>query len=403
MVGLGIAATGLVTVLVLFLGLVVLLQNGTSALCGDSGGSGDSTTAVQAKAAPSADSIPENYLALYQRAGAEWNIPWNVLAGIGWVETHHGTLQAEGVHSGENFAGAGGPMQFLQPTFDRAAVDGDHDGVTSRYDPADAIFSAAKLLKLHIYPNASTEELKSSTLTDAQIRESIFDYNHSDEYVNDVLAAANRYAQGGYTAAASNYAGLGCILGISATSSSFGQAIADWAAYYARRDQGGPNPSRWVGRLIPYSWGGGDLDDGPGYGIDEGASTKGFDCSGLAWHVVYIASGKRIVLPRTADAMYESDMGVKVPRDQLAPGDLVFFNGLSHMGIYWGVHQGEHWFVEAPTTGEFVRFSVLDGRSGYVGALRVTPPADMASPSSSAPDSVRGMPPLGAGTGGDVV
>ncbi|GLY86662.1 hydrolase Nlp/P60 [Actinoallomurus iriomotensis] len=396
----------------LFVTFVVFLQTESSSLCGGSGGSGGSgdssdsggsVTAVQAKAAPSAGDIPENYLALYQKAGAEWNIPWNILAGIGWVETHHGTLQAQGVHSGENFAGAGGPMQFLQPTFDRAAVDGDHDGATSRYDPADAIFSAAKLLKLHIYPGASDAELKSSTLTDAQIHQTIFSYNHSDVYVNDVLAAANRYAQGGYTTTSANYAGMECALGISAMSSSFGQSIADGAAYYARRDQGGPNPSRWVGRLIPYSWGGGDLDDGPSYGIQQGAYTKGFDCSGLAWHVVYMASGKKIVLPRTADAMYESNKGVKVPRDQLAPGDLVFFNGLSHMGIYWGVYQGKHWFVEAPDTGQFVKFSVLDGRSGYVGALRVTPPADMASPSPSSSDWVRAMPPLGAGTGGDVM
>src|SRR5262245_19500613 len=45
-----------------------------------------------------AKSIPSDYLALYKKAGADYGIPWNVLAGIGKVETSHGTSQLPGVH-----------------------------------------------------------------------------------------------------------------------------------------------------------------------------------------------------------------------------------------------------------------------------------------------------------------
>src|SRR5262245_55927787 len=70
--------------------------------------------AHQPSEAADARSIPENYLARYKKAGQDFGIPWNVLAGIGKVETSHGTSKLPGVSSGENYAGAGGPMQFLQ-------------------------------------------------------------------------------------------------------------------------------------------------------------------------------------------------------------------------------------------------------------------------------------------------
>lgn len=417
--GLGLGCTGLVAVLVIFIVVVVVVIPNSNPLCGGSNLPSGETGVIQAKqvtAAPAANSIPKNYLALYQKAGEEWNIPWNILAGIGWVETHHGTLQAPGVSSGENYAGAGGPMQFLQGTFDEYKVDAPPgDGVISRYHPDDAIFTAARYLKSSALPGASTQELKSRTLTANQIRKAIFAYNHLDSYVNDVLAAANRYANG-YAVAPENNESQGCVLGAAfQKGSSFGQRIAESAAYFARRDQGGPNPPQWIHRLIPYSWGGGDPrgdnrkgeipDDGPSFGIPQnpgvdGTNIYGFDCSGLARWAVYSASGKKILLPRTADRMYESSMGVKVSRDQLAPGDLVFFNHLDHMGIYYGVFKGKRWMVEAPHSGAYVQFAVIDGRADYVGALRVTPPPGMSSPS---PSSFRAMSFPGAEGGGDVM
>jgi peptidoglycan DL-endopeptidase CwlO len=98
---------------------------------------------------------------------------------------------------------------------------------------------------------------------------------------------------------------------------------------------------------VPYVW--------------AGASPSGFDCSGL---VMYAYSKVGVSLPHSSYAMWS--VGVPVPRDQLQPGDIVFFSGLGHVGIYIG--GGE--YVHAPHTGTVVSVSSLDS-SSYVGARRV--------------------------------
>ena len=70
--------------------------------------------------------IPPSYLVLYLGAAHTCPaLPWGVLAGIGMVESDHGQSDAPGVHSGANFAGAEGPMQFEPATFAQYAVDAD--------------------------------------------------------------------------------------------------------------------------------------------------------------------------------------------------------------------------------------------------------------------------------------
>ena len=100
----------------------------------------------------------------------------------------------------------------------------------------------------------------------------------------------------------------------------------------------------------PYVWAG----SGPG----------GFDCSGL---VMYAYSKMGVSLPHSSYAMWND--GVSVPRDQLEPGDLVFFDGLGHVGMYVGNNE----FVHAPHTGTTVQVSSLDSGYGssYVGARRI--------------------------------
>jgi len=131
-----------------------------------------------AKAAPPSADIPSTYLALYQ-AGAHScpGLSWTVLAGIGKVETDHGRSTLPGVHSGENFAGAGGPMQFLSGTWRRYGRGGD------RYDPADAIPAAARLLCANGAPH--------------NLRRAIFAYNPAWWYVDQVIAFARSYQAGG--------------------------------------------------------------------------------------------------------------------------------------------------------------------------------------------------------------
>jgi cell wall-associated NlpC family hydrolase len=96
------------------------------------------------------------------------------------------------------------------------------------------------------------------------------------------------------------------------------------------------------------------------------ASTSGFDCSGL---VVYAYGQMGVSLPHSSYALWNA--GVFVSQDQLEPGDLVFFDGLGHVGIYIGGGQ----FIHAPHTGDVVKISSLDESwyaSTYVGAKRVT-------------------------------
>jgi soluble lytic murein transglycosylase-like protein len=148
-------------------------------------------TGSNPQSAPSAHAeqgIPGSYLALYRHAGREYGAPWQVLAGIGSIETDHGRLRAPGVRSGVNSYGCcAGPMQFNThdgppSTWDRYGIDGNHDASKDIYDPADAVPSAASYLR---------ELLRQA---DGNLSQAIFGYNHSQAYVNDVLARARRYA-----------------------------------------------------------------------------------------------------------------------------------------------------------------------------------------------------------------
>lgn len=96
-----------------------------------------------------------------------------------------------------------------------------------------------------------------------------------------------------------------------------------------------------------------------------GASPAGFDCSGF---VQYVFGQVGVSLPHNAAAQY--GYGTPVPREALQSGDLVFFNGLGHVGIYIGGGQ----FVHSPHSGDVVKISsIYDSwyASTWVGARRL--------------------------------
>ena len=253
--------------------------------------------------------IPPAYLSLYMGAARTCpGLPWGVLAGIGEVESDHGQSTDPGVHSGANYAGAEGPMQFEPATFAQYAVDGDHDGQLSPYDPADAIYSAASMLCAN----------GAASGTAAGIRQAVFAYNHSQAYVNDVLGWAARYTVPVPTGAAAT------------------------ALAFALRQ---------VGK--PYQWGA----TGP----------DAYDCSGLVY-AAYAAAG--IHIARTTFGWRQD--GSQVPLTQIQPGDLLFSAGSDgtnanpgHVVMYLGGGQ----VVQAPQTGEDVQIDPLNV-AGVVVATR---------------------------------
>jgi membrane-bound lytic murein transglycosylase B len=118
------------------------------------------------------------YLALYRGAATTCSgLSWTVLAAIGQLESGHGR------DTNTSSAGAMGPMQFEPATFEAYAVDGDHDGVTSIMDPADAIYTAAH------YLCANGAGRGPSALDGA-----ILHYNHAVWYLDMVLKLAGMYA-----------------------------------------------------------------------------------------------------------------------------------------------------------------------------------------------------------------
>jgi Transglycosylase SLT domain len=127
--------------------------------------------------AGAAAGIPAWLIPLYRAASARYGVPWTVLAAINRVETDFGS------NLNVSSAGAIGWMQFLPSTWALYGVDANGDGSANPYDPADAIFAAARLL---------AADGAASNLAGA-----IWLYNHSSDYVNTVQALANAYATGG--------------------------------------------------------------------------------------------------------------------------------------------------------------------------------------------------------------
>jgi hypothetical protein len=114
--------------------------------------------------------IPPFLLPIYQAAGTEYGVRWEVLAAINEIETDYGR------NVNVSTAGAVGWMQFMPSTWKRWAVDANRDHVKDPYNPVDAIFSAARYLKA---AGAAHD-----------LRGAVFAYNHAGWYVDSVILRA---------------------------------------------------------------------------------------------------------------------------------------------------------------------------------------------------------------------
>ncbi|MEU6084609.1 bifunctional lytic transglycosylase/C40 family peptidase [Streptomyces sp. NPDC047108] len=248
----------------------------------------------------------------------------------------------------QSHAAAQGIAQFIPGTWATHGVDGDGDGDRDVWDPADAIPSAASY--------------------DCELAKYVKDVP-GDRTAN-MLAAYNAGAYrviraGGVPAIREtrNYVKI-----ITTLAKSFEAPVgkvpasrqAAGAIYYAQKKLG-----------TPYLWG------GDGTAADGGR----FDCSGLT-KAAYASVG--IELPRVANDQYNA--GSHPDRDELMPGDLVFFSddltdsrAIRHVGLY----VGGGYMINAPYTGAVIRFDKID-TPDYFGATRVTEDGAKALPAADA-------------------
>ena len=119
--------------------------------------------------------VPVFLLSIYQAAGIQYGIHWQVLAAINEIETDYGR------NLNVSSAGALGWMQFIPSSWKAYGVDANKDGKKDPYNPVDAIFAAARYLKAAGYQQ--------------NVRRAIFAYNHADWYVDSVLLRATRIKQ----------------------------------------------------------------------------------------------------------------------------------------------------------------------------------------------------------------
>ncbi|MFD5785342.1 NlpC/P60 family protein [Streptomyces sp. NPDC127037] len=347
---------------------ILAIMLGASMLPGggedDDGGNGGNTPTVEDCA--EVEGIPKPTCEAYFHAAEAiltikpkcTNLSWTLLAGIGQIESHHGTFMGRKVVDkvgskygnveppvigpvldGSNgtqritdtdggkydhdtvYDRAVGPTQFIPQTWESVAQDGDDDGDTDPQNVFDSALSTAVLL----CGSGAADFSKSKTEHDA-----IFRYNHSEQYVADVLAAKAQYDE----------------LDISGSVDATGKAKI---IIQAAKSQKG----------VDYSWGGGG-PDGPSYGIGHGANIYGFDCSGLTEYA-YAKAG--IMIGSIAQTQHDSGKVRVTSSRSLAgakPGDLLFFSttpgsgkDIYHVSIYLGKNRQ----IEAPQTGDVVKES----------------------------------------------
>ncbi len=364
---------------------------------------------------------------IWQAAGNAYGIPWQVLAAINKVETNFGQ------NLGPSSAGAIGWMQFMPSTWARWGIDANGDGVADPNNPTDAIFSAARYLAgcggqfdiaraVYCYNHASwyvNEVLGLASLygqdggsggamgfgfspkqLQAQLASARSRVSASHAQLGTARAQAKRLAHAEQKflraadtarllsnrldahkravqfgvrrhAAAARVSELRRRLDAATTQLGRYRSEADGSAFATNAPAlltnnlfagGGSSSAPYSGVVsiamqylgIPYKWGG-------------ASPVTGFDCSGL---VQYVYAQVGISLPHYTVSQWNFPGAVPVRKNQLQPGDLVFFNGLDHVGIYIGYGD----FIDAPHTGASVEIDSLSERwfaSRYDGARRI--------------------------------
>lgn len=265
---------------------------------------------------------------------------------------------------------AQGLSQFIPDTWPSYGVDANGNGTVSPFDPPDAIMAQAN------FDCAIVTQAKKD-LASGRIKGDLLDI---------VLNAYN--------------CGYGCILAnggpniVNGETEGYAPSVKALIPKYSAVGQTGgtgrdiklAGPTnrriiqaamRWLGTI--YAWGGGD-QNGPTLGIRDGGVADshgdynkiGFDCSGLTLYAVAQATNMKIILPHfTGDhsnpgQLYDS-RGQEIPFNKKVPGDLIYFGSggaTHHVGIYYGVQNGQEMLLNAPQSGQVVAIQPLSGWAG---------------------------------------
>ncbi|MCX4617918.1 C40 family peptidase [Streptomyces mirabilis] len=288
----------------------------------------ESNHAIGRTIAGNGDIRPRIYGVLLNGSGAGGNT-------TAFPDTDNGRW--DGTASGER---AVGPFQFLPSTWESIGKDANGDKTADPHNADDAALGAA------VYLCGNGRDLAKRS----QLEAAILQYNHSTEYVANVLGWIDQYTAAAKSPDLKNVSG---------------RVRAVLEAALSQRG-------------VPYSWGGGSTN-GPSTGIccspsgKSGADITGFDCSGLTLYA-YAKAG--ISLPRTAAA--QAGVGKRIPpslgTSALKAGDLVFYADapgrdatIYHVGIYLGSGQ----MVNAARPGTVVRLDAVNAMSGYAGGARL--------------------------------
>lgn len=267
--------------------------------------------------------IPKQWVGVYKSAAKTCRgLPWQTLAGIGWVASRHGAGQADPATGDLSQPLAGGPMGLRPAAWERFATlapDRPDGTPPSIQNMRDAIYTTAK-------------ELCGGGALINDLNLAIRAHNPDPLRVMEVVLKSARYGHGSalpnVDALVASAAGLGAE-GSRVPSGSGGTTVVAAAL-------------RALG--TPYVWGA------------ESPAT-GFDCSGLVWWA-YRQVG--ISLGRTTDQQVRQGVGIR--SGQLRPGDLLFMRGgrpihdLGHVGIY----AGDGLQVIAPRSGKSVTVQRVD-------------------------------------------
>jgi cell wall-associated NlpC family hydrolase len=372
---------------------------------------------------------------IWERAGAAYGIPWQVLAAIDKVESNFGQ------NMGPSSAGAVGWMQFMPDTWLRWGVDANGDGVADPWNPDDAIYAAARYLAA------------SGGATD--IASAVYSYNHASWYVSEVLSLATVYAGGtidasplgapvvDVTAAQQRVAAVTDSLmraqqaeqqltvalahaqrhldrtrllsdqllaqkQVTLVGIRYDRAHADAgrlrselaqakdtlgrarASAFAAPLQLMGTPALPAGATLSADAFGSQTSPGASQALNfalsklgtpylwGGEGSGGFDCSGLV-QAAYASAG--ITLPRVAQDQFDAGP-LLPPGEPLQAGDLVFFGSDASHVEHVGIVGAPGLMIDAPHTGAVVRFDGYE-RGTYVGATR--PAATQTAVDAAAP------------------